>query len=71
MSQPEGSFIPSLNVAKSALICLLLTRSIDIIFVTACIKPPHVRNNPEASPSPLPVETQTQSFQILPDHNTI
>ena len=71
MDQPDRLFIPSFNVAKSASVFLLSKPSIDIIFATACIEPPHIQNNLETSPSPLPVETQTKSFQVLPDYNTI
>lgn len=56
---------------KSAPNCFLSKPSADTIFATDCIKPPGSQNNLETSPSPLPVETQTKSFQVLPDCNTL
>lgn len=56
---------------KSAPNCFLSKPSTDTIFATDCIKPPRSQNNLETNPSPLPVETQTKPFQLLPDCNTL
>lgn len=55
---------------KSVPNCFLSRPSTDTIFATDCIKPPRSPNNLEINPSPLPVEMQTKSFQLLPDCNT-